>query len=465
MKRFIILLASALIGNSAFIVSSIAAESNTVAIRSLVDRPDDLIGYQVRLIYVVPADAIDRNLDTNGTIGKWIEEIRKISRVQTGLTPRFDTYQSKFDVGFLQSKYTTAQLIGKAGTSNADDLLQKELPVGEQQSLKGIGFIIDGVRTPTDYCGFAQRPGKYFTFWLGKDCWEDSDGDNNRPYITYIASGILHEWLHNLGVKHTCVTDDLMWGDGCESIDRGDGNSIDAQRVNYLRADKSGVDISILPVWLETDTLQKIFVQPLETYFPSSIKRSDAINYWATFDSQSGLATVRCITLINGIEVATTTEDVDAGSRINCYSSIPPTAKLNSKITMKVVWEGLWNYSEVSKQSYLSAETSNSKVCTGPTCVVGDVFESALVLCGKSAFFSSLQIQIGGAWVDIKKQQLSTKDGVGCPTKYPFSVMTRVKLRDAGTFNYRWMVYVDSLRSEVLSTGTGVPFQVEVKGP
>jgi len=76
MKRFIILLVSALIGNLPFTVSATAADNNSVAIRSLVDRPDDLIGYQIRLIYVVPADIKDRNLDTNGTISKWIDEVR-----------------------------------------------------------------------------------------------------------------------------------------------------------------------------------------------------------------------------------------------------------------------------------------------------------------------------------------------------------------------------------------------------
>ena len=466
MKRVVLSLLVAL-GLITSITPAIAVDNSSVAIRSLTDRPDDLTGYQVRLIYVLPADAKDRNLDTNGTIGKWIEEVRNISRVQTGLTPRFDTYQSKFDIGFLKSKFTISELVGKSGSTEADDLLRGELTTIEQQSLKGVGFIIDGRIVNSDYCGYANRPGKYFTAWLGENCWEDSDWYNNRPYITFIASSILHEWLHTLGVKHTCVTDDLMWGVGCEAVTEGDGNSIDAQRVNYLRADKSGLDISILPVWLETDSLQKIFVQSLETYFPSSINRSDAINYWTTFDPISSLATAKCITLINGIAVATTTKVIDDGWMIDCYSSISPTTRLTSKITMKVVWEDLWNYSEVSKQSYLSAESSNSKVCTGPTCVVGDVFESKPDFCWKSAFFSSLQVQIAGAWVDVKKQQLSTKDALlnGCSTAYPFSAMTRIKLLNAGTFRYRWIVYQDSLRSVALSTGTGVPFQVEVKSP
>jgi uncharacterized protein involved in high-affinity Fe2+ transport len=87
-------LLSALVLINFLVPSSIAAENNSVATRSPIDRPDDLSGYQIRLIYVVPADVKDRNLDTDGTIAKWLEEVRKVSKVQTGLTPRFDTYQN-----------------------------------------------------------------------------------------------------------------------------------------------------------------------------------------------------------------------------------------------------------------------------------------------------------------------------------------------------------------------------------
>ena len=430
--------------------------------RFVIDQADDLTGYQIRMFYVVPADGTDRGLDTNGRIATWLDQASAYTKRKIGLTPAFDTYKNIYDIGFLKSKYSLAEL-----ASNPLEKLRSEVTTSQLGALKVAGFIIDGDISP-GLCGLAQRPSDVFFVTLAPGCWKDTPYYNEEIPETFIARVIVHEWFHTLGVKHICQENELMWAtdNGC-TVSEPTIEEIDEQRKYYIRADLAGVDISILPVWLETNRLQKIFVQPLKTYFPSSINRSDAINYWATFDPISSLATAKCITLINGIEVATTTKVLDDGWKIDCYSSISPTSRLTSKITMKVVWEDLWNYSEVSKQSYLSAETSNSKVCTGPTCVVGDIFESKPEFCWKSAFFSSLQVQIAGAWVDFKKQQLSTKDALsnGCSTAYPFSAMTRIKLLNAGTFRYRWIVYQDSLRSVALSTGTGVPFQVEVKGP
>src|SRR5262245_10086307 len=45
------------------------------------DLPDDLTGKQVRILYLVPSDGLDRNLDTNGVLNtsvgawqKWLAE-------------------------------------------------------------------------------------------------------------------------------------------------------------------------------------------------------------------------------------------------------------------------------------------------------------------------------------------------------------------------------------------------------
>jgi hypothetical protein len=36
--------------------------------RSTVDRPDDISGSQVHVVYAIPSDGTDRELDTNGVI-------------------------------------------------------------------------------------------------------------------------------------------------------------------------------------------------------------------------------------------------------------------------------------------------------------------------------------------------------------------------------------------------------------
>ena len=431
---------------------AIAAENNSVPIRSLVDRPDDLIGYQLRLIYVVPADVKDRNLDTNGTISKWIDEVRKITRVQTGLTPRFDTYQNKYDVGYLKSKYTNAQLIDDSGTRDARDLLREELSIAEQNNLKGIGFVIDG-SIVTDYCGYAGRPGKYFTAWLGKSCWEDSDWYNNRPYITYIALTILHEWLHNLGVKHTCVKDDLMWGDGCEAVEEGDNNSIDEKRVNYLRADKSGVDISQLPVWEETVKAGLIHLE-FESNDKSENPRRNSVNLdkiWGSFylSEEWAVTSVASWTC----EVKTSTGIILPSSILEgrCDSRIPSNLKIGTRIYMSVSVNGLWHKSKGTQIFDVHGENGEERYCESNTCVFGETLKLDMDLCFNIEGYAKLQMKQNEKWVNLKTHKMY-KDGSSCDTAFPYFVFTTVKSLPVGTHILKWTWATDRVFTKSLTS-------------
>ena len=417
---------------------AIAAENNSAPIRSLVDRPDDLAGYQIRLIYVVPADVKDRNLDTDGTVAKWIEQVRKVSRVQTGLTPRFDTFQNKFDIGFLKSKYTIAQLAGKS-TLDAIDLLGKELSVPEQESLKGIGFIVDGRLSNSDYCGYANIPGKYFTAWLGESCWEDSEWYNNRTYMTWIAQTILHEWLHNLGVKHTCVKDDLMWGGGCEAVEQGNTNSIDEKRVNYLRADKSGVDISQLPVWEETIKTGLINLKLQMTSKSSNPERKspglDGIwgsfqlsNSWADWD----VSHWKC-------EVKASTGLILPSSIKNgmCESKIPSNLKIGTRIYMTVTVEGLWQRSSETQVFDVLGENGEERYCESSTCVFGETLRLDMDLCFNVEGYAKLQLKQNEKWVDLKTHRMF-KGHSSCSATFPYFVLTTLKTLPVGMHILKW---------------------------
>jgi len=433
----ILLLLALLLG--AFPSNAIAAENNSAPMRSLVDRPDDLVGYQIRLIYVVPADVSDRNLDTNGTISKWIEEVRKISRVQTGLTPRFDTYQDKFDIGFLKSKYTVTQLIGPSGTLAADDLLRKELPIAEQNSLKGIGFIIDGKVTKTSYCGYANLPGKYFTAWLGESCWEDSDWYNNRPHITWIARTILHEWLHNLGVEHTCITDDLMWGGGCEAIAQGDKNSIDEKRESYLRADKSGVDISQLPVWEETIKTGLISLEFQSKTKSSNPRRNSASNddFWGSFNLSKKWASASSV--IWKCEVKTSKGVILASSIVGgmCESKIPSNIRIGTRIYMSVAAEGLWHKSAAVMVFDVLGDEGEERYCESTSCVFGETIKVDVDLCFTEEGFVKLQLKQNETWIDLKTHRLY-KGYSGCRSSFPYFASTTLKGLPVGTHILRW---------------------------
>lgn len=441
--------------------SPTATANSSAPIRSLVDRPDDLTGYQVRLIYVVPADVKDRNLDTNGTISKWIEEVRKVSRVQTGLTSRFDTYQSKFDIGFLKSKYTIAQL-AKSSTLDAIDLLGKELSISEQDSLKGIGFIIDGRLINSEYCGYANLPGKYFTAWLGESCWEDSDWYNNRTYMTWMAQTILHEWLHNLGVKHTCVKDDLMWGGGCEEVEQGNTNSIDEKRVNYLSASKSGVDISKLPVWeetIKTGLVNLKFEKTNKSYNPK--RNSPGLDgIWGTFQLSNSwvdwdVSNWKCL-------VKASTGLILSSSIKNgmCESKIPTNMKIGTRIYMTVSVEGLWQKSSETQVFDVLGENSEERYCESSVCVLGETLRLDMDLCFNVEGYAKLQIKENEKWVDLKIHKMF-KGHSSCSTAFPFFVFTTIKALPVGTNILKWTWATD--REFTKSVTSYKEFQITIQ--
>src|SRR5215216_1343977 len=98
-----------------FIVRSVAAAvllvvfSNcgaptAAAARSTADRTDDLAGYQIHVMYVLPSDGIDYNLDTNGSIASSVAATQKWFVAQTGGTRRlrFDTSSGELDISFFR---------------------------------------------------------------------------------------------------------------------------------------------------------------------------------------------------------------------------------------------------------------------------------------------------------------------------------------------------------------------------
>lgn len=78
------------------------------------DRPDEQPGNQIHAFYVVPSDAADRKLDTDGTIAGWIQEGASWLKSQSGgHILRCDTQGGQPDVTFFRSKYTEAELFDK----------------------------------------------------------------------------------------------------------------------------------------------------------------------------------------------------------------------------------------------------------------------------------------------------------------------------------------------------------------
>jgi hypothetical protein len=416
-------------------VPSFAAEQTNVLPRSSVDRPDELSGYQIRLIYVVPADRNDRQLDEKGYFHTWISQVIDQTKKQIGLTPRFDRFEGKYDIGFLKSKHTVKEL----STFEGDDLLLKELPASETLKLKSIGFVIDRRADSLQYCGYAGRPGSSFVVYLGENCWEDTPGYNEREDWTWIARAILHEWLHNLGVEHTCVENDLMHGEGCDAVSDGDKNSIDAKRENYIRGSKSGLDVSLLPVWEETyktGKIQVLYDKTLKDTDPWRDPKSTS-EIWGYFALSKNWSVSSKVERSCNVVTATGVILRSKITNSTCESDIPGNLKIGTIIYMTMNTTGLWQESIETLTFRVKGERGETEYCESKTCVVGETIKIDIDYCFKVDGFAALQKKTGEEWIDLKVHR-GTKNLAGCKGDFPFSFETNIRSLGEGVHTLRW---------------------------
>jgi len=130
------------------------SEAAAVA-RSLIDRPDEVSGFQIHLVYVVTKDGVDEQRDLNGQIDKWVNESQTWLQNNYGHQLLFDSYQGQTDVTFLQSKYTKSELcFDKCDTlyKLADEIRTQDPNLAASKTLY---FNLSETLNP-GYCGWAH---------------------------------------------------------------------------------------------------------------------------------------------------------------------------------------------------------------------------------------------------------------------------------------------------------------------
>ena len=79
--------------------------------RATADRPDDVTGPQIHVMYVLPSDGTDRELDTDGTLKNTVESFQTWLAGKTGGRPlRADTFQGSLDITFFQLSRTDEEI-------------------------------------------------------------------------------------------------------------------------------------------------------------------------------------------------------------------------------------------------------------------------------------------------------------------------------------------------------------------
>lgn len=225
--------------------------------RNTTDQPDVSGGYQLHFVYVVPADGVDRGYDTDGTIKTWIDEGQAFMQSQLGLRFPIDTASGVYDIQFLKSRYTAAQLtsafVSGRSCDDADGLISREIGVecisrfgAPYTSMKYYVYLVDVPDIARSYCGYAGTPGNVSVVAVGPNSNCSGPGEGFKSWVVKVW---LHEVFHGLGIEHApSGACDLMspGSSGCKAF------TIDSQRRYYVGTTALGVDILTLNFWIRT---------------------------------------------------------------------------------------------------------------------------------------------------------------------------------------------------------------------
>lgn len=176
------------------------------------NRPDEISGYQIQVMYVIPKDGKDEGLDTNSQIATSVMAIQQWFVGQTGNQRfRLDTFHGALDIPFVRLSHTDSDI--KSSGTKVRDRLEAEL--------KRLGFndphklyaVYYGGSSAVNCGGHAYPPKKIgnvaAVFLQGTSQENRVCGMNhlatnvNQP--GYVELEITHQIIHGLGFAQPCA--------------------------------------------------------------------------------------------------------------------------------------------------------------------------------------------------------------------------------------------------------------------
>ena len=441
-------------------------------VRSLVDRPDDVSGYQVHLVYVVPNGSTDLNVDTNGQIDSWVKEGNAWLNEKVGRGFQFDTFQGITDVTFLSSKHRVSELC--RDNCNTLSKLQDEYVTQNPafDNSKTLLFMLSDELAATS-CGWVKNASNLA---LTHDFGNTSGGCNwasskVKTGLNGPAKTIIHELIHTFGIHHVCMDySDLMIGTPeCKIDDNTYGNvplTLDSKRNQYLGSDLAfGIDLLKMPIWSDgsgSKNYAEIKQVTDNAYLPMLVSKNVA---YAVVGKQSGNfswgwekefypdgAGVKC-QFTSGLVSVIGTQNKSA-----CVFDVPNTLRAGKPFTVTQSWvEGPW-YGEASVTGVLVRTDFSSSPCTTNTCFVGGTTTADYACWTSNVKIMTLQQLVNDSWVDFKT--VETISGSKClnSEKYMNYPELTLNFEQTGLFVYRWSIP----KGPDVSSYTDTPFAVIV---
>ncbi|HEY5925953.1 MAG TPA: hypothetical protein VIV11_29900 [Kofleriaceae bacterium] len=189
-----------------------------VAERGMTDRADDYGLDQIRILYVVPQDGMDRMRDTNGQICNSVRGFATWFHSQSPAYLRFDTMGGLVDIGFVRLTKTDAAMRGTdpnntsvaTGTAFVRNRIELELEaMGMIAENKLYGVYYEG--SSVYACGGGAYPpliiDRVGAMYLGgippgvmPNCSDVRPWGQASLVPNYVDYGMLHELVHSMGI-------------------------------------------------------------------------------------------------------------------------------------------------------------------------------------------------------------------------------------------------------------------------
>lgn len=196
--------------------------------RATFDRPAEVSGRQIHLIYMIPADGVDRGIDTNGVLDGSMTVAQDWLAAVTGKRLREDTWDGRRDISFLKSRRTDSE-IAALGQTVLRTIYLEILDAGFTDRDTKYLVYYDGTHTT---CGSATRNGPVAALYLRattatRSCISHFATAGRQVRPGYWEFAALHEIVHMLGMVdpdarrhdaenawHVRDGEDLMHGGG-----------------------------------------------------------------------------------------------------------------------------------------------------------------------------------------------------------------------------------------------------------
>lgn len=204
-------------------------------LRSTVDRPDDFDGPQIHVVYALPSDIEDGNLDRWGDIATSFEAIQNWLAADIGRRLRLDTYRGELDVTFLRLPFTHQEGDGQSGSLvwDIELAIARNLGVSDNKI-----YAVYYAGRSAGVCGSAGLGGKVGAVYVHREgCSNSAPGMDPEEASTYEAV-MVHELLHVFGAVPTCAPHQ---GQGAHVVD-------DTEDVMYAGLERGARSEAVLDV-------------------------------------------------------------------------------------------------------------------------------------------------------------------------------------------------------------------------